>query len=115
MAGHDLSGLPPDLIDFLPLYEQRRRIIRTRLSKLLGARPDEVRQGAAQSPPPVAAAVRGGATASADGRRTPGRRRTAAERRSLLRSLVRTQTRNAVGLRLVVGSASWARQITILV
>jgi hypothetical protein len=57
LAGHDLHGLPPDLVDFLPFYDQRRALIRERLSKLLGARPDEIRTAAAVSPslPPAPA------------------------------------------------------------
>lgn len=53
LAGHDLHGLPPDLVDFLPFYEQRRVIVRKRLATLLGALPDEIRQAATESPAPV--------------------------------------------------------------
>lgn len=53
LAGHDLHGLPADLVDFLPFYEQRRAIVRARLARLLGARPDEVREAATKVPLPV--------------------------------------------------------------
>lgn len=53
LAGHDLHGLPADLVDFLPFYEQRRIVVRERLARLLGARPDEVRKAATEAPVPV--------------------------------------------------------------
>ena len=37
LAGHDLHGMPTDLVDFLPFYEERRAIMRERLVQLLGA------------------------------------------------------------------------------
>lgn len=53
LAGHDLHGLPADLVDFLPFYEQRRAVVRERLARLLGARPDEVRKAATDAPVPA--------------------------------------------------------------
>lgn len=52
LAGHDLHGLPPDLVDFLPFYEQRRTVVRDRLAKLLGARPEEIMKAATEAPVP---------------------------------------------------------------
>ena len=52
LAGHDLYALPPDLVDFLPFYEKRRTIARERLTKLLGARPEEIRKAATEAPAP---------------------------------------------------------------
>jgi len=53
LAGHDLHGLPADLVDFLPFYGQRRAVVRERLARLLGARPDEVRKAATDAPVPA--------------------------------------------------------------
>lgn len=53
LAGHDLHDLPADFGDFLPFYEQRRAILRDRLKKLLGARPEDVASSAASEQPPT--------------------------------------------------------------
>ena len=50
LAGHDLHGLPADLVDFLPFYEGRRVVVRNRLANLLGASPDEIRSATIEAP-----------------------------------------------------------------
>jgi hypothetical protein len=53
LAGHDLHGLPTDLVDFLPFYTERREALRQRLVTLLGARSEEIRAAAIAAPEPV--------------------------------------------------------------
>ena len=72
LAGHDLHGLPADLVDLLPFYQKRRAIVRENLAKLLGARPDEIREAATQMPtpppPPAAEAMPPAEVATSRGR-----------------------------------------------
>ncbi|KAA1426888.1 GmrSD restriction endonuclease domain-containing protein [Nocardioides antri] len=57
LAGHDLHGLPTDLVDFLPFYDRRRAVVRARLASLLGAGTEEIRESAVLTPalPPMPA------------------------------------------------------------
>jgi hypothetical protein len=53
LAGHDLVGLPDEVADFLPFYGDRRTLVRDRLAKLLGTRPDDLRRVATEAPVPA--------------------------------------------------------------
>jgi len=83
LAGHDLHGLPTDLVDFLPFYAQRREALRQRLVALLGARSDEVRAAALSAPEPVELPQATGApspTATRHRQTTPARHSSSSKR-----------------------------------